>query len=177
MSWTAPITWAVGDTLTSADVNAHLRDNIQFNKDVFRQVLLARGGPGTTWNNGASASYSDYMGTDYMKQAGYVKKQSDTHLYVAFCVSGWATSTVGTVQMGVKVGATDFSPQLSSFNYNTLNQRMFWGGRINMFPFQVAAGTYDITLRVKTNTTGTQINAGSNDLAIMEIYERSDLVL
>lgn len=47
MAWTSPRTWSVGEVLTAALLNTHLRDNLNFLKsrpDVIRGSISAAGG-------------------------------------------------------------------------------------------------------------------------------------
>src|SRR5436190_18357116 len=40
MAWTAPKTWAVGDILTSSDMDTHVRDNLRFLKGLDGDIYL-----------------------------------------------------------------------------------------------------------------------------------------
>ena len=44
MTWTAPKTWAVGETVTAANVNLHLRDNMKATVHAFTDLTIMQSG-------------------------------------------------------------------------------------------------------------------------------------
>jgi hypothetical protein len=61
MVWTAPRTWASGETLTAANLNAHVRDNLLWLGGTGGRVVQALSGESTVSENTTSGSPSQLV--------------------------------------------------------------------------------------------------------------------
>jgi hypothetical protein len=166
MSWTTEKTWAVGDVFTSSDANQYIRDNLQWAKDTVREDVVTK--DTVTWNNAASTAYADYGGANFVQVASWVKRQADTDVRVRYAAEGWITSAGTQIRIGAKIGSTDYDG--GYMFYNLANTRQGYSGHV--IATGIAAGTYTVTLRMKTMTVGTY-NVDALDGVSMDVYEGS----
>jgi hypothetical protein len=116
MSWTTPRTWVVGEVLTAANLNTHVRDNLAWAAGASK--LTARVNSTASWTHNGSGSYRSIDFTEEVwDPAGMHSTSSNNHRLtvptggdgkwrVGGCVE-WDSSTSGTRTLGVQVNSSD----------------------------------------------------------------------
>lgn len=119
------------------------------------------GGGGITT---ASATYIDWPTTPLV--VNFTKVRADTAIIVDVGASGYANTTAGAADWGVRIGSTDYDV-IDAF-YNALSSHAGWNNTIRITG--LAAGAYTATLRAKT--TAGSLNSDANDTLSIAVRER-----
>lgn len=151
MAWTTPKTWSA-ETLTSTDMNTHIRDNLNYLKDTIapnaEQYARTSGNYTTT-----STTFTDVDGTNMSFSL------TTTGGDVMVTCAGYGSSGAGdAVTVGVFVtglGTTTIVEAESTNNSDPVNVSFVY-----IFK-DLAAGTYTFTLRYKGDGSTTTLYAGN----------------
>lgn len=78
MSWTTPRTWNVGELVTKAIMDTHVRDNLSYLKgiaDIALDLVARQGGSATNWETQGTNNYTP---TTVKAQSGVIRVASVT---------------------------------------------------------------------------------------------------
>lgn len=122
MGWTSPKSWAVGDLLTSSDMNTYVRDNMSFAASAASQTILTNEGTtSTSFTDLATVgpTVSIVTGTKALViiGGGLVNNTASTDCIMGFQVSGASSVTAAdtaALHCGPG-GAASFFPLQSSY--------------------------------------------------------------
>lgn len=166
MGYSAPPTKSVGNTLTAADWNTYIRDNLV---DLAARLLPTGGaqvfGPGTEFTT-VSTSYVDITGA----VVNLTTTRQSTLLAIA---SGWIRADAATYMtslVGVIGGVADANPIIKDCvvapddtSYTPFGY-VFWKAA-------VAAGVTTVKLQLKTSNAAMTARAGNLSLFVVGIPE------
>lgn len=170
MSWTDPDAhvFAVGEKVTAATLNTYIKDNL-----VYLYNLVHAGGvtqvPAGSWST-SSTSLVDWntgsaVSTSFTKRGG-----TETQLFVSIHCQGVMTVAADSVQLGVRVGSTDYSNSIPHY-FTTLSAHREMTELV--FVSGLAAGTYTCKLRALVTAGVGTFNIDGNDFAQLIIQEVS----
>lgn len=166
MTWNATRTWAVGDIFVAADANAILRDDVQYNRDTYREVVNTK--DGVVWNNASSTAYADLGGTTFLSNT-LVKRQADSSLDVELYGSASMGTSAGGCRFGANIGGTDYDG--NKFFFNLIDNHETFFSMVSVTG--LAAGTYTVTARVKSLAGAGDVYINTGDGLTMHISEGS----
>jgi hypothetical protein len=137
MAWTTPKTWSVGETLTAANFNLHIRDNLNFLKTQTARSIADQSVPNTTMTDatgmaftiGASETWlvsiacahhvggNEDVKTTWTVPAGATGRQ----WYQASSALGSASAAIGSDLVAGTSGTADYIVDWSAVIVNSTN--------------------------------------------------------
>lgn len=143
MAWTTPKTWTVGEVMTAANVNTHVRDNLGYLYNGLYRPVRAEMVPSAT-RTSSSATWIQAPPTNTLSLS-FTKLDANTKLWVMTMVHFYKQTADAAVEFGYRIDAG--TPVRTSHGYvkgvggDTYNQHCGMNSSAG-----IAAGTHTIDL-------------------------------
>lgn len=166
MAWTTPRTWAVGETLTAANLNTYLRDNTSFLGS--GPIVSVSAGAATTMTT-AGTWYPVAFNTETVDTDNMHSTVSNTSRLTAttagyYLVTGQAliatTATATYFHTGILFNGGTNPTNFSSV-YIPTTPSTYWGAPVSRIIYMAATQYVELVVRCGVNATPTASAAGT----------------